>query len=712
MVRDAEQRALLNFTLPQRNANATSRNLPSQPGRSIPVARHYKISVPYANRLTLVAALALAAAVRASPADPSYAPLQAAYDALRIRDYDRAIASFHEAIPLGASTAAVHKDLAYTLLKTGDNESARDEFAIAAKLAPSDDSAALEFAFLAYETHQEAEARRVFDRIRKSGNRTAEQAFQNIDRPLAEGIHRWREALRVSPDNFSAHQELARLADRRDDLPLAAEHYLAAWRLKPSERELLVAYGRVEKALGKLEDSNAALLAASRGASPRASEQARALLPACYPFVYEFRRALDLDPKNLNLRRELAYLLLAMNQKREAELEFDTIHNQDPSDLLSTAQLGFLRLERNDAAAARPLLDEVMQGANPELANRVRAALHLPPVLQPAAAAPRASETVEAKLMAKASIEKGYLRDALKYLTIAHEDDPTDYWVMLKLGWVYNMLHQDKLAVQWFKLAKDSPDSSISDEASKDYSNIEPSTRLFHTTFWAYPFYSTRWNDAFGYAQLKTAVRLGSLPIDLYASTRFVGDALGEIGPTRQIPFPEYLSENSVIFALGVASHPWHGIFGWFEAGESVSYLPSHPSLPDAAPDYRGGVSYAKGWGHVIGSHGAFVETNADGVFVSRFLDDFLVYSQTRAGYSLGPAQVYWNFELTTDSLRQYWANFADMGPGVRFRLPETPKAMLFSFNLLRGAYTINQYNPRSPNFWDFRAGFWYAFTR
>ncbi len=646
----------------------------------------------------------------------SYAALEMAYSSLRARDYDRAIGSFREAIRLGAVKPGVHKDLAYTLLKTGDSEAARDEFAVAAKLDPTDVAAALEFAFLAYETGEQAEARRVFDRIRKTGNATAEQAFQNIDRPLAEGIRRWQEALRISPDNFSVHQELARLAEQRDELPLAAENYLAAWRLKPSERELLVALGRVQKAMGHTDDANAALLAASRGASPRAAEQARALLPERYPFVYEFRRALDLDPANLRLRRELAYLLLEMNQKHEAELEFDKIHDHDPSDLLSTAQLGFLRLDRNDATGARPLLDAVIEGKDVELANRVRAALKLPLVREPAApAAPHTSSagspSVEAKLMAKASLEKGYLKDALKYLTIAHEDDQTDYWVMLKLGWVYNMLHEDKLAVQWFREAKQSPDSSIADEASNAYSNIEPGTRLFHTTFWAYPFYSSRWGDAFGYAQIKTSMRLGSLPIDVYASTRFVGDALGEIAPTRQIPFPEYLSENSVIFALGMASHPWHGVFGWFEAGESVSYLPNHPSLPAAVPDYRGGLSYAKALGHTIGSHGAFFETNEDAVFVSRFMDDFLVYPQTRTGYSLGSAQLYWNFDLTTDSLRQYWANFADTGPGVRFRLPEAPKSMLFSFNMLRGAYTINRYNIWRPNFWDFRAGFWYAFT-
>jgi hypothetical protein len=28
---------------------------------------------------------------------------------------------------------------------------------------------------------------------------------------------------------------------------------------------------------------------------------------------------------------------------------------------------------------------------------------------------------------------------------------------------------------------------------------------------------------------------------------------------------------------------------------------------------------------------------------------------------------------------------------------------------VLRGVYTLNRYNPRRPNYFDVRAGFWYA---
>ncbi len=198
---------------------------------------------------------------------------------------------------------------------------------------------------------------------------------------LKDGIARWQRAVELSPENFSAHQELAQLAEDRDEWTLAAEHYEIAWRLRPDLPELLLDLGRVWKAVGRLPDSTAALLAASRCTQPRIAERAKALMPSRYPYVYEFRAALTLDPRNTELRRELAYLLLAMEAKEDAESEFRSIVQAAPDDLLSTAQLGFLRLAKKDLPGATPLLNRVLEGRDEELSDRVRVALKLPQVL-------------------------------------------------------------------------------------------------------------------------------------------------------------------------------------------------------------------------------------------------------------------------------------------------------------------------------------------
>jgi hypothetical protein len=320
--------------------------------------------------------------------------------------------------------------------------------------------------------------------------------------------------------------------------------------------------------------------------------------------------------------------------------------------------------------------------------------------------------SVEAKLLADRSFNQGYLRDALKYLRIAHESDPVDFSVMLKLGWTYNVLKEDDSAWQWFDLARRSPDPAVAAEAQRAYTNLSPSFQRFRTTAWLFPFFSTRWHDTFIYGQIKSELRLGRLPFRPYASLRIVGDTRGGIGSVA----PQYLSENAFILGVGVATTSWKGMMGWVEAGTAFSYLGTRRNVSRAVSDYRGGLSYGRGWGAALGSEkpGPFFETNDDAVFVSRFDRDVLLYSQNRTGVTVPSlhAQLYWNHNWTSDSKRQYWANFVETGPGIRFRWPGSSPSLMFHISFLRGAYLVNRDNPRRPNFWDLRAGFWYAVSR
>ena len=407
--------------------------------------------------------------------------LAKAYEALKAKDYDQAIPAFLKSVAASPTRADVRKDLAYTYLKVGESEAARDQFGEAMRLDPSDTHVALEYAFLCYESRGDAvvwkaTARRIFDRLRKQGNSEAERAFQNIDRPLEEGIARWTKALELGTDNFSANYELAQLAEQRDQLSLSAEHYLRAWKLMPSSKATLVDLGRVLAQEGRVEEARAAWLAASRGGETRAAERAREVLPQRYPYVYEFRGALGLDPANVDLHRELAYLLLKMAEstegeaqvarQSEAEGEFRIIVAAAPNDLLSSAQLGFLYLGRKDLEHAMPLLKRVMEGKDKDLANKVRTALHLHPEMEKRAQA--SEETLfDARVMAERSYAAGYMKDALKYLTMAHETDPDDYAVILKLGYTENMLHDDESAIVWFNLARNSPDVSVAEQARR-----------------------------------------------------------------------------------------------------------------------------------------------------------------------------------------------------------------------------------------------------
>jgi hypothetical protein len=281
--------------------------------------------------------------------------------------------------------------------------------------------------------------------------------------------------------------------------------------------------------------------------------------------------------------------------------------------------------------------------------------------------------------MAERSLKAGYLKDALKYLEIAHESDPGDFAVMLQLAWTNNLLHRDKTASRWFDLARRSTDLTIAAEAARGYRNLRSEGERFRLSAWLFPVFSTRWHDAFGYGQFKAELNTG-VPIRPYLSTRLVGDSR----------FTN-LSESSVIFALGVATDPRRGVNAWFEAGTAVDYRTAH-----VLPDYRGGVHFTRAL--------RYAQTNLDALYVSRFDHDFLIYSQSQ----LGLRNLYWNLNLTLDAKRQDWANFVETGPGFRIPLRES---MYLTFNALRGRYLID--NPSRPStFNDLRTGLWYSFVR
>ncbi len=616
------------------------------------------------------------------------ADLSEAYRALASKNYDRAITLFRKSLIAGTPKASTHKDLAYTLLKTGENEEARDEFEAALRLDPADETAALEFAFLAYETKKPIEARRAFEKLRNSKNpqtrETAEKAFENIDRPLGEGISRWKEALAktAKPNElpmYSAHWELGQLAELRGEVQLAAEQYEICRQLKPQLSELLLVLARVWKKANRVEEANAALLAASRSKNSRTAELALEQWGTRYPYPYEFVAALKLDERNTDLRRELAYLYLAMHKDEEAKREFKRVLEIDPNDQLASAQLSAL------------------YGFNKRVPDN----------------------PVDPVIMGKKSLALGYSRDAIKYLRQAHEEHPNDAELMLELGYAYNLAKDDTNAIPWFDRARHSEDPLIAAQANKAFHNLRGDT-LPQTTVWLMPMYSSRWQDMFAYGQIKRTLPLPAWNhlLTLYLSTRFFGDLNKSVVPAGA-PAPQFLSESSFVVGAGISTRTWHHLTAWAEAGEAIKYLPFRHDVSKAAPDYRGGIDFAKGFGTLLNSQhsGWFYETTDDAVYISRFNKDWLFYSQHRAGrtFRFGSgvnAQALFNVNYTHDLKNQYWANTVEIGPGLKLHMPFMPPNIYFSADLLRGVYTNNAGNPYRPNYNDVRIGFWYAFTR
>jgi hypothetical protein len=208
-------------------------------------------------------------------------------------------------------------------------------------------------------------------------------------------------------------------------------------------------------------------------------------------------------------------------------------------------------------------------------------------------------------------------------------------------------------------------------------------------------------------------MKLPFLKLRTYVSTRLVGDSRGAFREPG-IPYTLYLSESAIIPAIGVTTNTWRGMRLWGEAGLAWSYREKEGQSRTQA-DYRGGLALVRSYGSLIGATkpGFFREHDLDALYVHRFNKTFLVNWRNRVGFTVPTEfvrlQFTWNANINADPRRQYWANFFETGPGIRFRFPFMPASMLVTADAVRGIYTVNDGNPRRPNFNDFRVGVWYS---
>ena len=376
--------------------------------------------------------------------------------------------------------------------------------------------------------------------------------------------------------------------------------------------------------------------------------------------------------------------------RRGASRSFRRWSRSAPDDLLSAAQLGFLQLGARrfggcDAAASEQVLAGQMTASWPIACAR-RCICRRCCSRRPEQ--PRAAVSSEAKQLAEKSLEKGYLKDALKYLQIAHENDPLDFDVMLKLGQTYNILKDDREAVRWFNLARRSPDPKIAAEASRAYHNLEPDRCSASTP----RFGSSRCFRRAGTTcspmrrrRRSCACRTGSC--GRIVSVRFIGDTRGAVELANL--GPQYLSERSVDSGAR-ARDPNLARGDGLVRSRRIAALCAHGdrSGPRRAGLSRRSVLCEGRWE----SAGERTRTacsrkptttafsSAASATIRCCIRRIAPATRCASSESFGGfhAQLFWNWNATADALGQYWANYVETGPGVRFRFEGMRAAAVF----------------------------------
>ena len=189
---------------------------------------------------------------------------------------------------------------------------------------------------------------------------------------------------------------------------------------------------------------------------------------------------------------------------------------------------------------------------------------------------------------------------------------------------------------------------------------------------------------------------------------RFIGDTRQTLNRGMALP-PQYLSESSFIAARWRRHQPWRGLTGWFEAGEAMKYLGSRKDVGAMIPDYRGGLAFARGFGHLLTpSVARAVLRNQRRRHLCQPVPErhAAVFAKPRRLHVAGSRdrpdsrrRSIWNWNVTVDLKGQYWANYFETGPGLRFRVQPMPRHMAFTISAVRGNYLVQEGNPPRSGF-------------
>ena len=606
--------------------------------------------------------------------------LNSAYQHLRNKNYETAIALFQQAVKLDPSEVRAYRELGFTYKKMGEAAKAADAFEAYAKARPEDVDNRMDLAYAYAETQRDAQALEMFRYVQKRGNpaqiEQARQAYRNVEQPLLDEIARWNQAVTADPRNIDAREALAEAYRRHGDREQAIAQFQELRARVPSRTNHLLTLA--ELFTGRPE-ANAYYLLAWRSPDPRVAAAGREGLRDRYPYGPEFEKALELEPWQNAVRKEVAYLYLQLNRPKDALPHFQWLAKHDPNDEQSLRQLEDLRVTLGLA-----------QESTNQQARRHRE-------------------------LGYASLAKSYLPAAAAEFEAVHRLEPGDDEAVLQLGYIYNQLKRDAEALRWFRVAGESSNAVVARKARVAIHNLTQSNRKAITTLWAMPFWSTRFDSAFGYGQIKTEWRNARLPFRPYLSMRMIGDSRTRTGGTR----PQILSDDGVVVAAGLQARLARNVFAWGEAGNAISGLRERPrGLQRSEPDYRGGVAFAKTWGPSLfqDEPGRFVETTLDGVYLSRFGHNVIGYAQTKAGYQLPKIrgvfqQPFLAVNLVHDIRGDYFNHLLEVGPGYRVGLDQFKRFSVY-LAALHGVYTSKGSRMQlagRPNYWDVRLVLWYA---
>jgi len=311
------------------------------------------------SKLSCFKFLAIAAVLATAPAAFAQATAPAATPAPAAPAGDRSTAYYHYAL------AHVYEDMAVGYGMPEYGTQAIEEYKLALQADPTSNQlntgladmyfrlgrirdSVMEAQELVKRDPNNLEARKLLGRIYLRSLSDAQEGSPS-DQMLKQAIEQYEKIIELEPNDVEDHLLLGRLYSLDHDQAKAKAQFEAAHKLEPSSEDAVLNLARVYSEDGQVKEAIQTLLAMPEEDRTAKSEIA---LGGIYEQQHEeanaiaaYRRAVALDPDNLDTERSLADALLANNQLADAQKVYQDIVTTDPQDAMAYIRIS--EIQRN-----------------------------------------------------------------------------------------------------------------------------------------------------------------------------------------------------------------------------------------------------------------------------------------------------------------------------------------------------------------------------
>lgn len=250
----------------------------------------------------------------------------------------KAIENYRLAVQFDPGASSLAEELAELYVQSGQIRSAVAEFEETVRRNPGD-----------------VNARRILGRLYTARIREGQSTRMNEDM-LKQAVGQYEKVTELAPRDKEAWLMLGRLYKLLQNSPGAERAFKKALEIDESDEDALTGLAMVYSDLG---DTASASQMLKRVAEKNPSTRTLLALASAYEQLRQYReaaeayrRALDLSPDNLDLKRAWAQSLFAAEEYDKAQAAFEELLSTESNDLLALLRLSQIHRQKQDFAKA------------------------------------------------------------------------------------------------------------------------------------------------------------------------------------------------------------------------------------------------------------------------------------------------------------------------------------------------------------------------